>query len=490
MSTGLFSFRISDFQLTKKEKKYKIAKLEQIQIKKRYNANDNCVLEKIVILSRSLFIFMKRITLLLTVFITVFSLNIYYVSADDWPQWRGPNRDGVWKETGIIEKFDGENIPIKWSVPIGSGYSGPTVAEGRVYITDRLTKPKQVERVHCFDWQTGDEIWSYTYDCIYRIEYPVGPRANVTVHQGLAYALGAMGHLHCFDAATGEIKWQKDLNTEYNIEMPIWGIACAPIVEDNLLIVQIGGKPEACIVAFDRNSGEEKWTALEDNASYSAPIIIEQAGKRVLICWTGWNVTALDPQTGELHWKYPIPPTNWEIGIATPIHNDNQLFVTNFYEGAALLKLSTEKLDYELVWHRRGENERKTDAIQTTMSTPIWIGNFIYGVDSYGELRCIEAETGDRIWEDLTAVPKARWSTIHFTQNGDKIWMFNERGELLITELSPEGLNIISRAKLIKPTRDQLNRRNGVTWAHPAYAYKHVFARNGEELVCADLSKK
>ena len=432
---------------------------------------------------------MKRITYLLIVFLAAFCLDNHFVSADDWPQWRGPNRDGVWKETGIIEKFDAEEIPIKWSVPIGSGYSGPTVADGRVYVTDRITKPKQVERVHCFDWQTGDEIWSYTYESVYKIDYPVGPRANVSVHEGLAYALGAMGHLHCFDAVTGEIKWKKDLNSEYNIEMPIWGIACAPLVEGNLLIVQIGGKPDACIVAFDRISGEEKWTALEDNASYSAPIIIEQAGKRVLICWTGWNVTALDPQTGTLHWKYPMPPTRWEIGIATPIHSNNQLFVTNFYEGAALLKLSTEKLDFEVGWHRKGKDERNTDAIQTTMSTPVWIGKYIYGVDSYGELRCIEAETGDRIWEDLTAVPKARWSIIHLTQNADKIWMFNERGELLITELSPDKLNIISRAKLIKPTRDQLNRRDGVTWAHPAYAYKHVFARNGEELICASLEK-
>ena len=178
--------------------------------------------------------------------------------ANDWSQWRGPNRDGVWHETGIIDKFEGEEIPIRWSVPIGSGYSGPTVADGRVYVMDRLTKPKQVERVHCFDWETGDEIWSHTYDCVYRIEYPVGPRANVTVHDGLAYTLGAMGHLHCFDAATGDIKFQKDLNTEYNINMPIWGIACAPLIEDDLLIVQIGGKPAACVVAFDRKTGEER----------------------------------------------------------------------------------------------------------------------------------------------------------------------------------------------------------------------------------------
>ncbi len=433
---------------------------------------------------------MKQLTYLFTVFFIIVSGQVQFTAADDWSQWRGDNRDGVWKETGIIEEFDGPQIPICWSVPIGSGYSGPTVADGRVYVTDRLTKPKQVERVHCFDWKTGDEIWSYTYDCVYRIEYPVGPRANVTVHDGLAYTLGAMGHLHCFDAVTGEIKWKKDLNTEYNINMPIWGIACAPIVEADHLIVQIGGKPEACVVAFDRKTGEEKWKALEDNASYSAPIIIEQAGKRVLICWTGHNVTALDPQTGELHWKYPMPPTRWEIGIATPIFHENQLFVTNFYEGAALLKLSPDELNFELGWHRKGKDERNTDALQTTMSTPIRIGDYIYGVDSYGELRCLEAKTGDRIWEDLTAVPVARWSTIHFVQNADKVWMFNERGELLITELSPKGLNIISRAKLIEPTRGQLNRRGGVTWAFPAFAYKHVFARNDNELVCASLEKK
>ncbi|RKU29805.1 dehydrogenase [Candidatus Poribacteria bacterium] len=432
---------------------------------------------------------MKTALCLISTVLLLITLPIVTCSAEGWPQWRGENRDGIWNETGLLAEFDGNQIPHRWSVPIGSGYSGPTVANGRVYVTDKLTKPKHIERVLCFDWETGDEIWSYSYDCIYRIDYAAGPRANVTVQDGLVYALGAMGHLHCFDAANGDLKWKKDLNSEYNIHMPIWGIACAPIVIDEMVIVQIGGKPDACIVAFDSKSGEEKWRALEDNASYSAPILISQAGQQVLICWTGHNLAALDPNTGKVHWKYHIPPTNWEIGIATPIYHDNQIFVTNFYEGAALLKLSSDKLDYELVWHRRGKDERNTDALQTTMSTPVWIGNNIYGVDSYGELRCLDSETGDRIWEDLSAVRVARWSTIHMVKNADKVWMFNEEGELLITELTPEGLNIISRAKLIEPTRDQLNQRGGVTWAHPAYAYKHVFARNDNELICANLSE-
>jgi outer membrane protein assembly factor BamB len=121
------------------------------------------------------------------------------------------------------------------------------------------------------------------------------------------------------------------------------------------------------------------------------------------------------------------------------------------------------------------------------MNTPLIINDFIYGVDSYGELRCLELATGNRIWEDLTAVKKDRWANIHFVQNGDKTWMFNEHGELIISELSPKGFKEISRAKIIEPTKEQLPR--GVTWSHPAFANKHVYIRNDRELVCIDLSE-
>lgn len=428
---------------------------------------------------------MKHIAiLLLTLFCSILPLQ-----ADEWPQWRGTHRDGVWNETGIIEKFAGPDIPIRWRVPIGSGYSGPSVANGRVYVTDRLTKPTQIERVHCFDAETGEQLWTFSYECAYRIDYTAGPRATVTIHDELAYALGAMGHLHCFNAATGEIVWKNELGATYNINMPTWGIASAPIVVGEHLIVQIGGTPGACIVAFDRKTGEEKWKALDDKASYSAPILITQAGQRVLICWTGGHVAALSPQTGEVLWLYPFKPTRMGISIATPVFHENELFITDFFEGSLLLKLAPDKLTVALGWHRKGKDEQNTDALHSTMATPVRNGDYIYGVDSYGELRCLDARNGDRIWEDLSAVPRARWSNIHFIQNGTKVWMFNERGELLITELSPEGLNVISRAKLIEPTRAQLNRRGGVTWAHPAFAYKHVFARNDKELVCASLAK-
>ncbi|UCG57361.1 MAG: PQQ-binding-like beta-propeller repeat protein [Phycisphaerales bacterium] len=407
----------------------------------------------------------------------------------DWPQWRGANRDGVWREKGIVEKFEHKQLPIRWRTKIGAGYSGPTVADGRVYVTDRQTSPNEVERVHCFDAMTGEPIWSHTYECNYeKIGYRDGPRAAVTIDDGRVYSLGSMGHLFCFDAARGDVIWNRDLNTEYKIRMPEWAIAAAPLVEEGLVLVQIGGRDNACLVAFDKVTGKERWRALDDRASYSAPIIIEQAGKRVLVCWTGARVAGLDPATGKLHWEHPFEVSRMVIGIATPVFQDGHLFVSSFYDGSLLLTVDPDKLTVKKVWRRKGPNERETDSLHCCISTPVIQGDYIYGVDSYGELRCLDLRTGDRIWLSLEAVPKARWSNIHMVRHEDKIWMFNERGELIISKLSAAGFHEISRAKLLAPTLGQLGQRGGVCWSHPAFANRHIYARNDEELLCADLS--
>ena len=412
------------------------------------------------------------------------------VGADEWPQWRGPRRDGTWLESGIVDRFSDATIPAVWRVPVSSGYSGPTVADGRVYLMDRQTSPDQAERILCFDWKTGKSLWSHEYPAEYRnVQYVAGPRASVLIHDGTAYALGTMGHLHCLNATTGDVHWRRDLNAEYEIRMPIWGIAASPIIEGDLLIVQIGGSPDACLVAFDRFTGEERWRALEDRASYSAPIIVERKEGRLLICWTGDSVAGLDPMTGKVHWRHPFPPSQMVIAIATPVVSDNRLFVSSFYDGSLMLRLTDDPPEVQELWHRQGPSGRDTDALHSLISTPLIEGDYIYGIDSYGHMRCLDIETGERVWEDTTAVPTARWSTAHFVRNNGRFWIFNERGELLIARLSPEGLDIMSRAQLIEPTRDQLNRRGGVTWSHPAFAYGHIFIRNDEELICADLRK-
>lgn len=410
------------------------------------------------------------------------------VRADEWPQWRGPDRDGTWRETGLVSTFPGPELALRWRAPIGSGYSGPTVADGRVYVTDRLAEPQQVERVHCLDWQTGNSQWTYPYDCPYEsVGYTAGPRAAVSIDEGRIYVLGTMGHLHCLDAARGTVLWKKTPGVEYQVRVPIWGCSAAPLVDGELVIVQLGASDGACVVALDKWTGEERWRALDDPASYSAPVIIRQAGQRALVCWTGANVAGLDPATGHVHWKHPFAPRRMVINVPTPVVSGDRLFVTAFYDGSLMLKLQQSELSVEPVWRRRGASERDTDALHAMISTPYFEGDYVYGVDSYGELRCLDARTGDRIWEDLTAVPKARWATIHMVRNGERMWMFNERGELLIGTLSPQGFHEISRAKLLAPTTDQLAQRDGVCWSHPAYAYQHVFARNDRELVCASL---
>ena len=406
----------------------------------------------------------------------------------DWPDWRGTNRDATWESSGIIDSFESEDIEILWSTPIGPGYSGPTVSKGLVYVTDRPERPVQAERVLCFDEKSGEQVWVYQYPCVYEsVGYPAGPRTSVVIRDGKAYSLGTMGHLFCFNAQTGTVLWQRELNTEYEINMPIWGLASTPLVVDDKIIVHVSGSQNACVVAFNKDTGKEIWRSLDDRAGYSAPILIEKNNVQVLVSWTEHSLSGLDPESGKIYWRFPWT-TGSGMSISTPVLHRDHIFVSAFYSGSLLVKLGDDYTSAEKVWQRSGESERKTDALHCVMNTPVIIDDYIYGVDSYGELRCLEFSTGNRIWEDLTAVEPDRWANIHFIQEGKRTWMFNEQGELLITELSPQGLKEISRAKLIEPTRKQLAR--GVTWTHPAFANNHVFIRNDERLLCADLSAK
>ncbi len=408
--------------------------------------------------------------------------------AEDWPQWRGPRRDGVWQAEGIVTELPEGKLPLVWSTEIGSGYSGPTVANGKVYVMDRTDTD---ERVLCLDSATGKEIWVHSYPAAYTVSYKAGPRASVTIDQGKAYSVGSMGHFYCFNAQSGEVLWKRDLQTEYDIQMPIWGIASSPLIYKESVILQVSGANGACMVAFKKSDGKEVWRALDERAGYSSPIIIQQAGQDVLVCWTGESLSGLDPNTGKVHWTHPMLPRNMPIGIATPTFDNECVFVSSFYDGSLMVRVPKDSLTSSVIWRSIGKDEQNTASLHAMIGTPLVDGAHIYGVDSYGEMRCLNAETGERIWEDLTAVPKERWSTIHMVRqaNSEIVWMFNERGELLMTRLDPSGLKIIDRCQLIEPTRAQLPQRGGVCWSHPAFAEQSIFIRNDNRIVRASLAK-
>lgn len=415
--------------------------------------------------------------------------SIQTAVADDWNQWRGNQRDGVWRETGILESFGDQPLQPVWKAPVAGGYSGPTVADGRVFVMDKITGTPERERVLCFDEKTGKPLWDFSYPVVYDIEFRLGPRTSVTVIDGMAYSFGAMGYAVCFNAKTGEVHWERDLQKLYNAAIPGWGISSSPLVYENTVIYQIGGADGACIVALNVTTGEEEWRALDEKCSYSSPVIIEQGGRDVLVCWTGGSFSGLNPRDGSVYWSHPFKPTKMVINVATPVYDGNYLFFTSFYDGAWLLKVNHETMGIEEVWARSGRNEKNTDAIQSIISTPVIDGEYIYGVDSYGELRCLEKMTGNRVWEDLTAVANTRWGTIFFVKHEDRWFMFNEAGELMIGKLSPQGYEEVSRTRLIKPTSERNFLPGTVCWMHPAFANQHIFIRNDKEIICYSLKQ-
>ena len=408
----------------------------------------------------------------------------------DWPQWRGARRDGVWRETGILERFQGERVPLRWSVPIGGGYSAPTVAGGLVYVMDR-PKDQAAERVVCLDWKTGETRWAISYECSYEgFSYTAGPRASVTVHDGRVYALGAAGDLHCAEAASGKILWKRDLRKDYRIRMPNWGIAAHPIIEGELLITQIGGEGDACVIALDRKTGEERWKAFPDEASYSPPIAMDHAGQRVVVIALGYRLVAFAPADGKLLWSHAQPKSSWPISIPAPVALGDLLFFSAANSGSVLFRLAPDKPAVNVVWENSGRG-RNPNTLTPVIPDPLVLNGLVVGVQTNGELRCLDLMTGKRHWETLDVQPKSWHGTMHLVragETGDRAWIFNERGELILARLTAEGYKELTRAKLIDPTVEQGPRGRAVTWAHPAFAYRHVFARSDQRLVCADLS--
>ena len=420
---------------------------------------------------------------LLAVGFSLLSLT-FAMRADDWPQWRGPNRDGVWRENGILDAIPPSGLDVRWRVKVGAGYSGPVVAQSRVFITDHQFEP-EVERVLCFEEATGKPLWVHSYSSNYRdMEYGNGPRASPTVHDGRVYTLGTQGHLFCFDAIKGTVLWKKNFAADFHGQIPRYGASAAPLVVGNLLIVCAGGQPDASVVALDRMTGELRWSKLSDRPAYSAPIIIHAGGVDQLVVWTGDSITGFEPATGRVFWQVPwkalFDPAQM---VASPVWHKNMLLcLGGWSRGSKMLKLDSAKPVASVLWETGSKPT-------TTISTPFFQDDeYFYAILGNGSLACLEAVTGNEIWS--TREPTSgSYGNAHMTPNGDRVFLFNHTGHLILARVTKDGYQELGRTLLIEPTAG-FRAQGPITWAHPAYANKRVFARNDRELVCASLAAK
>ena len=425
--------------------------------------------------------------------------------ADDWPEWRGEGRLGVWTESGIVERFPDDGLRVVWRAPIRGGYAGPAVAGGRVFVLDYQETPGTrtmdgTERLVALNEQTGAVLWTHEWPTTYRNmlgSFATGPRATPTVAGNQVYVIGAGGMLRCLDTATGAVVWQIDTVADYDTTVPVYGISNAPLVDGPRLIALVGGEPDALVVAFDTMTGDEIWRALPATSEmgYSQPVIVEAGGARQLIVWHARALTSLNPETGDVYWEQ-----EWAIGagmaIATPVRSGPYLLVSQFFNGSMMMALNPDYPDARMLWRgrNRGELPDQTDGLHAVITTPLIIGDYIYGVGSYGELRGLDARTGERLWQSAAMTPQERYATAFFVRQGDRYFVLNEAGTLIIARFTPEGYVEIDRTQLIEPTsrtHGGASRRWGdraVHWSHPAYANRHVVVRNDREIIRASLA--
>ncbi len=391
---------------------------------------------------------------------------------EDWPRWRGPRGDGTWLGPRLAEHWPAGDLKLRWRKPIGGGYAGVIVAGNRVLVDDRQKAPQEIERIVCFDARTGATHWTHSDPVRYgNLDYGNGPRAAVTVYEGLVYALGATGKLNCLDLVTGNVRWAADLVADFSGRMPTWGFAGSPVIFRDTVIVHPGSASQASVVALDRKTGKLRWKCLSDEATYATPILIEAAGRTQLVCWTPSHIRGVDAEKGEPMWEVPYEVT-YGVSIATPVFHRGTVFISGYWNGSKAIRLDSTGRHATLAW----EDERH---LRGLMSQPLCRDGYGYLLDKNFGLTCFELATGKKVWDDRHQVtPRDRnpQATLVWTGDGDRALILNAEGNLILARLNVQGYTELARSKII-----------GDTWAHPAYAGRCVFARDDHEIICREL---
>ena len=307
-------------------------------------------------------------------------------------------------------------------------------------------------------------------------ERGAGPTATPIVEHDRIYVVGAYGYVHCLDVETGTVLWEKHIGREYEVAE----MSCrpSPLIEGSLLIVFTGAKPGASVLALDKQTGKEVWKALDDHVSNSSPIVITSAGRRQLVVWSDNSLASLDPVNGHTYWREPMT-TSGNDSTATPVFQGNRLLVSGL-----MLELNGDPPAASFRWP---ENRAPSKRLLSNTSTAVWEGDYIYGARTAGPLVCLEAATGKQLWSTNSVTTQRNGASINITPQGCGFFLFTDEGNLIRAKLSPSGYREVSRSHLIDPTWPFAGAK--FVYAPPAFANRHIFARNEGEVVCASLDK-
>ncbi len=386
----------------------------------------------------------------------------------DWPQYLGPERDGVYRGPALADSWGPGGPKVVWTKPVGQGFSGPVVADGRLILFHRVGNREVVQSL---DARTGAEQWSYGYPTSYRDDFGFdeGPRAVPVVANGTVYTFGAEGQLHAVSLTTGTRLWSEDTAGRFKVAKGFFGAAGSPLVEDGKVIANVGGTG-AGIVAFDAKTGKVVWTATDDEASYSSGVAATIAGKRYAIFLTRAGLVGLDPATGTVQFQRRWRARqNASVNAATPLVVGDVIFISAEYgPGAAALRLEGTTLTE--LW-------ASNDALSNHYATSVLRDGYLFGFHGRQEfgpsLRAVELRTG-----------RVRWSQDRFMAgsvilSGDRLIILRENGELVLAPASSDAFKPLARAQVLPETVRAL----------PALANGFLYARNEKTLVCLDLRR-
>ena len=382
----------------------------------------------------------------------------------EWHQWRGPRRDGVSRETGLLTHWPEEGLPVLWKVPGGDGFSSLAISEERVYT---LVDRDNTEWVLCLDADTGKELWKVRSDEPYS-EYQGGngPRATPTVDGSRVYTLGANGALLCLNKETGEVLWRRNILSDFGADNLHWGTSTSPLVEDEMLLVNVGA-PSASVVAFDKHTGDVLWKSLDDIAGYSSPIAITVDGVRDIVFFCGKAILGVSPKDGKLHWRQEWKTLS-DMNIATPIFSDPFLFVASGRgTGSGVLRLSREGdgVQAEVVW--------TAPIMQNHFNSCVLLGDYVYGFDNT-VLKCIRLKDGSVMWADRSV---GKGSLIYAQGH---LFIMGERGVIGVAEATPDAYREHGRMEVLAYK----------SWTPPALSGGRLYIRDQQHIACLDASAK